>query len=82
MANFLELILCVDTCQPQPNLSGIQKFTYLKAQLQGDAAQAIAGLSLTDANYIHSITLLEDRYVQPHKLVNAHMKALWKCHPL
>ena len=58
------------------NLSGIQKFTYLKAQLEGDAARAIAGLLLTDANYVHSIALLEDRYVQPHKLVNAHMKAL------
>ena len=58
------------------SLSGIQKFTYLKAQLEGDAARAIAGLPLTDANYIHSIALLEERYAQPHKLVNAHMKAL------
>ena len=51
------------------SLSGIQKFTYLKAQLEGDAARAIAG-------YTHSIALLEERYAQPHKLVNAHMKAL------
>ena len=58
------------------SLSGIQKFTYLKAQLEGDAARAIAGLPLTDANYAHSIALLEERYAQPHKLVNAHMKAL------
>ena len=58
------------------NLSGIQKFTYLKAQLEGDAAREIAGLPLTDGNYVHSIALLEDRYAQPHKLVNAHMKAL------
>jgi len=40
------------------NLSGIQKFTYLKAQLEGDAARAIAGLPLTEANYAHSIALL------------------------
>ena len=58
------------------SLSGIQKFTYLKAQLEGDAARAIAGLPLTDANYAHSIALLEERYAQLHKLVNAHMKAL------
>ena len=58
------------------SLSGIQKFTYLKAQLERDAARAIAGLPLTDANYVHSIALLEERYAQPHKLVNAHMKAL------
>ena len=29
-----------------PNLSGIQKFSYLKAQLQGGAARTIAGLPL------------------------------------
>ena len=58
------------------SLSSIQKFTYLKAQLEGDAARAIAGLPLTDANYAHSIALLEERYAQPHKLVNIHMKAL------
>ena len=59
-----------------PNLSHIQKFTYLKAQLQGDAARAIADLPLTDRNYLHSITLLEDRYAQPHKFISAHMTAL------
>ena len=58
------------------NLSGIQKFTYLKAQLEGDAARAIAGLPLTEANYAHSIALLEDRYAQTHKLIKAHMRAL------
>ena len=58
-------------------ISGIQKFVnYLKAQLQGDAARAIDGLPLSDLNYTHSIVLLQDRFGQPHKLVNAHMKAL------
>jgi len=32
------------------NLVGIQKFNYLKAQLQGDAARAIGGLPLSDLN--------------------------------
>ncbi|XP_065909758.1 mucin-17-like isoform X1 [Dysidea avara] len=41
-----------------PNLSGIQKFNYLKAQLQGNAARAIGGLPLTDRNYVHAITLV------------------------
>ena len=45
-------------------------------QLQGGAARAIAGLTLTESNYTHSIVLLEDRFDQKHKLVNAHMKAL------
>ena len=57
-------------------LSGIQKFNYLKAQLQGDAARAIDGLPLSELNYTHSIALLQSHFGQPHKLVNAHMKAL------
>ena len=59
-----------------PALGSIQKFNYLKAQLQGDAARAIAGLPLTERNYQHSIELLENRFGQPHKLINAHMQAL------
>ena len=59
-----------------PSLSRIQKFNYLKAQLQGDAARTIAGLPLTEMNYQHSIALLEERFGQPHKLVSAHMQAL------
>ena len=46
------------------------------AQLQGDAAGVIAGFPLTDANYSHSIALLQSRFGQPHKLVSAHMQAL------
>ena len=34
-----------------PNLSGVQKFNYLKAQLDGDAARTIEGFPLTDRNY-------------------------------
>lgn len=45
-----------------PSLSRIQKFNYLKAQLQGDTARAIDGLPLSDMNYTHSITLLQDRF--------------------
>ena len=59
-----------------PNLSGIQKFNYLKAQLQGDAARAIGGLPLSDLNYRHVVTLLRDHFGQPHELINAHTKAL------
>ena len=59
-----------------PNLSGVQKFSYLKAQLEGDAARTIAGLPLTEGNYTSSITLLEDRYGQRHKIIDAHIRAL------
>ena len=54
------------------SISGIQKFTYFKAQLQGDAAKTIDGLP---QNYQPTIELLQDRFGQPHKLIDAHMKA-------
>ena len=59
-----------------PNLSGVQKFNYLKAQLEGDAARTIEGFPLTDRNYLHAVTILQDRFGQPHKVIAAHMRAL------
>ena len=58
------------------NLTGVQRFNYLRAQLQGDAARVVVGFPLTDVNYQHSITLLRERFGQPYKLINAHMQAL------
>ena len=59
-----------------PNLTGVQKFNYLRAQLKGDAIRVVAGFPLTDVNYQHSIMLLRERFGQPYKLINAHMQAL------
>ena len=59
----------------KPTLSLIHKFNYLKVQLQGDAAQAIADLLLTEMNYAQSITLLKQHFGQPDKLINAHTHA-------
>jgi len=43
-----------------PSLSGVQKFNYLKAQLQGEAAKAIEGFHLSDRNYLHAVAILQD----------------------
>ena len=59
-----------------PNLTGVQKFNYLKAQLKGDAIRVVSSFPLTDVNYQHSITLLRERFGQPYKLINALMQAL------
>ena len=48
-----------------PTLSCIQKFNYLKSQLQEDAARAIAGLTLTEQNYQHSIERLAEICTTP-----------------
>ena len=57
-------------------LNGAQKLSYLRAQLRGSAAQAIAGLSLTSTSYEHSIDILKKRFGQNHTLVSSHMQAL------
>jgi len=50
----------------------MQKFNYVKAHLQGDAVRAIEGLPLSERNYIHVISLLQDWFGQTHKLIAAH----------
>ena len=63
-------------------LSNIEKFQFLRAQLDGEALNTIAGLQLTENNYTHAKELLIERYGQTHKIVNAYMKALWELpHP-
>ena len=68
---------CFDAAiNSNPMLTGVQKLTYLRAQLQGDTAGVIAGFPLPDANYSHSIGLLQNLFGQPYKLSSAHMQAL------
>lgn len=50
------------------SLSKIQKFTYLKAALSGEAEASIADLSLSDANYDVAIKTLTDRYENPRRI--------------
>ena len=57
-------------------ISDVQKFNYLREQLRDGAERVIARLPLTNANYAKSIQLLEERFAQPHKIINAHMEAL------
>ena len=61
--------------------SGIQKFNYLHAQLQGDASRIISGFPLSDTNYAHLLELLRERFGQQYKLVDAHMDALLNVSP-
>jgi hypothetical protein len=60
------------------SLGNIQKFQYLRKHVEGEAARAIEGLSLTNANYEDAIDILTKRYGQPHKVNSAYMTALWK----
>ena len=62
------------------NLSDIQKFNYLQAQLEGEAARTINGFSLTNSNYSKAIDLLRERFGQQHKIVQADMHTMLNLH--
>ena len=53
----------------------MQKFNYLRVQLQREAARAVAGFPLTDVNYCHSVEILKERFGQTDKVKDAHMQA-------
>ena len=74
MANILGLILHIHTCQSQ--LEWNSEIQLSQGAATADAARTIAGLPLTEANYYHVIAILQDRYGQQHKIVDAHMQAL------
>ena len=59
-----------------PSLTGVQKLSYLRAQLSGDAARVITGFQLTNDNYAHSVAQLKERFGQIYKQVDAHMQTL------
>ena len=45
-----------------PNLSTINKFNYLKALLEGNAARSVQGLALTEANYAAATEILKELF--------------------
>ena len=59
-------------------LSKVDKFNYLKTLLEGPAASAIAGFSLTEENYETALELLKDRYANPQVIVSSHVDSLLK----
>lgn len=64
------------TIHENRDLSDIEKFTYLRSLLSHAAAEAIAGLSLTAANYNEAIQILSKRYGNKQQIVNKHMELL------
>ena len=57
-------------------MSIVDKFNYLSSLLELSAAEAIAGLTLTAANYDEAIATLKKRFGNPQLIVNRHMDAL------
>ena len=58
------------------DLSDIERFTYLKGYLTGEAARCIEGFTLTAANYSKALDLLKDRFGNKKLIISKHMDAL------
>ena len=61
-----------------PELSVIDKFNYLSSSVEGPAARAIQGLTLSEANYVAAKEILKQRYGRPQQVIAAHMDELLK----
>ncbi|EFX67741.1 hypothetical protein DAPPUDRAFT_261131 [Daphnia pulex] len=55
---------------------GATKFNFLISKLEGEAKDALLGLTSSNDNYVKAKDILRERYSQPKKVVTAHYKAL------
>ena len=60
------------------NLSGVDKFNYLKSLLTSIAQSVVTGLALTSANYEKAVELLKRRFGDRQVVISSHMEALTK----
>lgn len=60
----------------------IEKFTYLRSLLNGQASQVINGLALTSSNYLHAIEMLTQRFGSKNKLVKAPVRDTLAMEPI
>ena len=58
--------------------SDIEKFSYLKGHLGGEAEQCIGGIALTNGNYKEAVSLLKERFGNPQLMIQSHMRKLVK----
>ena len=54
----------------------VEKLSYLKLALKGDAAQIVSSLLVTDTNYDIAKRELEERYNNKRSIVKAHLAAI------
>ena len=58
------------------DLTNVEKFTYLKQFLSGEALSTLEGLPITNDNYIVALELLRERYGDETRRTRAHIKCL------
>ena len=62
-------------------LTSVQKLSYLKTFREGEASTLIANLEMTSANYNSALEILKDRYVDKHRIIEAHHRKLLTLDP-
>ena len=60
------------TVHRNTKLSDIEKFSYLKGKLYGQAQSAISGLTLSNENYDVAVDILKERFGDIQTAVNTH----------
>jgi len=65
-----------DVSVHKTELPVIQKFTYLKNLLEGEASEAIKGLSLTSNHYFDACTILFKRFGRKERIIFGHVQEL------
>ena len=58
------------------NIAEVEKFTYLKSLLTGEASRAVKGLAVTTENYEGVLQVLDERYSNVQ--INSNFKELTK----
>ena len=64
------------------NLGTLEKFTYLKGNLEGLPLTTIVPLALAEENYEKAISMLKDRNGRPDKIQEAHLRTMEKISPI
>ena len=63
-------------------LTNIDKFSYLISLLESTASEAVAGLTLTSANYEEAVATLKRRFGNKQLIINRHMDLLLHHEPV
>ena len=64
-----------------PNLSTVEKFSYLLTKLKGSALGIVEGLPMTDSGYESAYQLILERYGKRMPLLNTHIMELMEIPP-
>ncbi|XP_062533826.1 uncharacterized protein LOC134202861 [Armigeres subalbatus] len=63
-------------------LTEMDKFTYLRSSLSGEALQEINSVQMSDVNYVIAWEMLEKRYENKKLIVKAHLDSLFSIEPI